>query len=233
MFTSYLRGVGITQSLRVHLRCLPLFLSLVPSRYVLSLARNYTRKVNPDMLTLENETSSEPVECEKTKKRRKPTRKTSKTSDKNDTASVPAEVQEAAGIFPFEGTLTYPETSCTPNTSTLLHNSENIANTFTVHIGNATDGSDARTYFIHKDGERFHLPSVTTILSRTVPKQRGFMLSNWRKGLVKEFGEAGYLQVKDQIKALGSRFHAVSGEGGKEGGREVEYSLCMVVLYSL
>lgn len=146
-------------------------------------------------------------------KKKKRTRKT-KSSNKVD-PSKPAEAHYLELTFPFEGTLDKQETSHTPETLAPLQNSEKSGNTFTVHIGNATDGSDARMYCIHKNDDTFHLPSVTTILSQTLPKQRGFMLSNWRKGLVREVGEDGYQQARNQILAVGNRFHEVRREKGE------------------
>lgn len=157
-------------------------------------------------------TTDDETRKEKTKKKRQ-TRK--KKSSNKTCPSKPPEAHHLELTFPFEGTLDKQELSHTPETLAALQNSDKSGNTFTVHIGNATDGSDARMYCIHKNDETFRLPSVTTILSQTLSKQRGFMLSNWRKGLVKEVGEDGYQQARNQILAVGNRFHEVRREEGE------------------
>ena len=78
--------------------------------------------------------------------------------------------------------------------------------TFTVYKGNS---SEVRTYIVERGDEVLSLPSVTTVLNLTLPKSRNFMLNNWKKGMVREYGEVGYQQVRDEIKAAGKEFHAV------------------------
>ena len=78
--------------------------------------------------------------------------------------------------------------------------------TFTVYKGNS---SEVRTYIVERGDEVLCLPSVTTVLNLTLPKSRNFMLNNWKKGMVREYGEMGYQQVRDEIKAVGKEFHAV------------------------
>lgn len=146
-------------------------------------------------------------------KKKKRTRK--KKSSNKIHPSKAAEAHYVELTFPFEGTLDKHELTHTPETLAALQNSEKSGNTFTVHIGNTIDGSNTRVYYIYKNDETFTLPSVTTILSQTLPRQRGFMLSNWRKGLVKEVGEDGYQQARNQILAVGNRFHEVRREEGE------------------
>ena len=168
--------------------------------------RSYTRSVD-EQITTENDATAASRKSEKGKKKR--TRKATK-SDK-DKANLPSNyIKEVADIslnFPFEGTLHKQEASGAFKTSKHLQNL--VENVFTVHIGTASSGSDTRMYNIHKNGEVFHLPSVTTVLGQTLPRQRSFMLSRWKKGVVREVGENGYLQVRDQFRNLGSRFHEV------------------------
>ena len=227
------------------------------SRRGLLLTRSYTRKAEPQELesTVENEAApcSEDVEEGTKKKEKKRARKknktttkaskketTTKASKKKDVSSSPvAKVDLGIELnFPFEGTISKPEIETVPKTSETHGKSVTATSggdAFTVHMADATDGSDARVYNIRRNGEAvFHLPSVTTILSQTLPRQRGFMLSNWRRGLVRELGEGGYLQVRDQTRASGKRFHAVSNEeGGREVGRgwtKIE-QVCMYKVY--
>ena len=102
--------------------------------------------------------------------------------------------------FPFRGTLS----KC----DTFDHSKPLPETKFTVHQHNC--GSDAqRKYMISCSDEMLHFPSVTTVLSCTVPKKRKFMLSMWKKGIVREYGEDGYHQIRDEIKALGNKFHLV------------------------
>ena len=210
------------------------------SRCGLLLTRSYTRRAEPQELesTVETEAvpCSEDVEEGRKKKEKKRSKKnktttkaskketTTKASKKKDVSSSPV-AKEDLGIelnFPFEGTISKPEIETvpeTPETHGKSVTSTSGGDAFTVHMADATDGSDARVYNICRDGEAvFHLPSVTTILSQTLPRQRGFMLSNWRRGLVRELGEGGYLQVRDQTRASGKRFHAVSKEERERGG---------------
>jgi hypothetical protein len=172
-------------------------------------------------VTIENEATEAALKDDKKKKKkRKRTQKKTepKPSVKDDFSMSPAETHDMPGIelnFPFEGTLNKPESPCLLESLTQLQNpSEDTTKTFSIHIHkNSTNSeSNARTYSIQKDDEIFFFPSVTTILSHTLPKRRGFMLSNWKRNLVKEFGEDGYLQVRDQIRELGIRFHAVRRE---------------------
>ena len=214
------------------------------SRCGLLLTRSYTRRTEPQELesTVETEAvpCSEDVEEGRNKKEKKRSKKnktttkaskketTTKASKKKDVASSPV-AKADLGIelnFPFEGTISKPEIETlpeTPETHGKSVTSTSGGDAFTVHMADATDGSDARVYNICRDGEAvFYLPSVTTILSQTLPRQRGFMLSNWRRGLVKELGEGGYLQVRDQTRASGKRFHAVSKEERGRGGEGVD-----------
>ena len=111
--------------------------------------------------------------------------------------------------FPFEGTIEKSKFSDKLDASQLKNLSDSTTAPFSVHITDTNEVQGGRAYTVRKDGEIFNFPSVTTVLSQTLPKQRGFMLSNWRKRVVKESGEDGYLQVRDEIKALGNRFHEV------------------------
>lgn len=103
--------------------------------------------------------------------------------------------------FPFKGTLNKCDVNDQPSCVR--------EPTFTVYKENADDKSDGRTYTVCRGDEVLSLPSVTTVLNMTLPEKRNFMLNNWKKGMVKEFGEEGYQQVKDEIKAAGKRFHMV------------------------
>ena len=170
--------------------------------------RSYAEKVYRKQLKATTENSAAE---EKSKRRRVKARKTSRPKSDNLSINSPKD-SKVVGIeldFPFEGTLNKPQASREQLTSNRLQHSN--GDTLTTHIGMVTAaGSDARTYDIHRNGRVFQLPSVTTVLSHTLPKQRGFMLSHWRKGLVREFGEEGYQQVRNKIIHLGSKFHAVS-----------------------
>ena len=103
--------------------------------------------------------------------------------------------------FPFKGTLNKTGKpgvdGCVPEP------------TFTVSKGNSGDTLEGRTYLVHCGDEVLSLPSVTTVLSLTLSKKRNFMLNNWKKSIVREYGEVGYHQVKDEIKAAGKDFHVV------------------------
>ena len=108
--------------------------------------------------------------------------------------------------FPFRGTLSKCDVS---DLSNICRDVPETETTFSIHKCNACDTSDERKYVVCKGDEVFSLPSVTTVLNLTLPKKRNFMLYNWKRGMVREFGEDGYRQVKDEIKAAGCKFHVV------------------------
>lgn len=159
-----------------------------------------------DISTEEDLAKIETLNCEQKKVHKK------KKKAHKSTKSINLETQGMTNIelnFPFEGTIEKSKFSGELDASKLQNLSDSTTAPFSVHIRDTSGVLGGRSYTVQKDGEIFNFPSVTTVLSHTVPKQRGFMLSNWRKGLVKEFGEDGYLQVRDEIKALGNRFHEV------------------------
>ena len=128
-----------------------------------------------------------------------------KTRKKKDSPSTSAPRTES-GItlnFPFEGERKEVDATTNTNTGTLTGQE---SSSFTTHIVNQSGG---RVYSIHREGEVYHLPSVTTILGSTLPEERRFMLLNWKQSLVKKRGEGGYREVVDKTRVLGIQFHEV------------------------
>ena len=149
--------------------------------------------------------TSEPEE--KSQKKRKRGVKRTKGGTKGlESAGIQDTAEDTASIkleFPFKGTLNKRDTIDT-------HNIIQPSTQFTVHRQKSiSDKCDARKYIICKGDEVFCFPSVTTVLSCTLPKKRNFMLSMWKKGIMKEFGEEGYHHFREEIKANGNKFHLV------------------------
>ena len=165
--------------------------------------RQYSRRAQPQAAStnVTEHDSREEIRSEDDGKKR--TRR--KTRKKKDSPSTSAPRTES-GItlnFPFEGERKEVDATTNTNTGTLTGQE---SSSFTAHIVNQSGG---RVYSIHREGEVYHLPSVTTILGSTLPKERRFMLLNWKQSLVKKRGEGGYREVVDKTRVLGIRFHEV------------------------
>ena len=63
---------------------------------------------------------------------------------------------------------------------------------------------------ISDDGSEYSFPSVTTILSHTIPSKNYYSLKNWKKNVIKEVGEEGYKMVRLKATSSGSHLHRVS-----------------------
>ena len=70
--------------------------------------------------------------------------------------------------------------------------------------------SEDRFYCISSAGASVVFPSVTTILRHTWAKSQYYMLRNWKKSMVKEYGEEGFENIQQQTKNIGTHFHKVS-----------------------
>jgi hypothetical protein len=80
------------------------------------------------------------------------------------------------------------------------------------HCIGKRDTSNGRHYVFQRgcSSERYHLPSVTTVLNETRPAGSWFSLRNWRLGMIQTHGEDGYNRIRQQIVKDGQEFHKVS-----------------------
>ena len=63
--------------------------------------------------------------------------------------------------------------------------------------------------FSEEDSEDQVLPSVTSVLSSTMPRSRWFSLHNWRRSMIKQHGAAEFKKISLQTMRNGSQFHKV------------------------
>ena len=113
--------------------------------------------------------------------------------------------------FPFDGEsgdTTVPEnTPATEGkTAPALHESAHIPETTG---GLKVDREEGRFYHFNIRGTLFDLPSVTTILRKTMPKESFFRLLGWRKSMTKEHGRTGFNKIAAETLRMGSAFHKV------------------------
>lgn len=67
-----------------------------------------------------------------------------------------------------------------------------------------------RHYYVTTNPEECYcFPSVTTVLDATQPPEMYFRLRHWRKGLVREHGEQGSIDIARGIIESGKNFHKV------------------------
>lgn len=111
--------------------------------------------------------------------------------------------------FPFDGS-SYTETddefgiyhhgladlSCS-NNSSVIHMMENCS-------------SEDRFYRVSSSAESVIFPSVTTVLGNTVSKSQYYRLRNWKRNMIKEYGEAEFESIQQQTRDIGTHFHQVS-----------------------
>ena len=71
------------------------------------------------------------------------------------------------------------------------------------------DRAEGRFYHVNVGGTLCDLPSVTTVLRKTMPKQSFFRLLSWRKSMTKEHGSQGYKKIAAETLRRGSAFHQV------------------------
>ena len=75
---------------------------------------------------------------------------------------------------------------------------------------NKENSRDGRYYvFQSPSQERYKLPSVTTILQDTMPRNNWFGLHNWRQSMIQEHGEKGYQEWRQEVIRSGKKFHKV------------------------
>ena len=70
--------------------------------------------------------------------------------------------------------------------------------------------SEGRFYQVSSEGVSVLFPSVTTVLSNTVSKSQHYRLRSWRRGMIKEHGEAEFESIQQQTRDTGTHFHQVS-----------------------
>ena len=74
---------------------------------------------------------------------------------------------------------------------------------------NKVERAEGRFYHVSVRGTLCDLPSVTTVLKRTMPRQSFFRLLSWRKSMTKEHGSQGYRKIAAETLRRGSAFHQV------------------------
>ena len=77
------------------------------------------------------------------------------------------------------------------------------------------DSGAGRYYRISVGGETYDLPSVTSVLGDTRPRNSSFGLSVWRKSMIKEHGEEGYHRLRTERMQAGTTFHQVRERGSR------------------
>lgn len=111
--------------------------------------------------------------------------------------------QSGKEVFPFEG---WP--SRKKRVQDLEKALERIKRATEHKIGKNDSADGDRFYTISsEDGLEYVFPSVTTILSRTLPPKNYYSLKNWKKNIVSAVGEEGYKMVRLKATSSGSSFH--------------------------
>lgn len=118
--------------------------------------------------------------------------KNPKKTKKKKLKKVDIEHTRAEPSFPFEGV-----------ESAKCHASSDI------DIERVDSLNGVRHYVINSPEESYRFPSVTTVLDATQPPEMYFRLRNWRKGLVREHGEQGSINIAQGIIRSGKNFHKV------------------------
>ncbi len=120
----------------------------------------------------------------------KPKRRARKSKTQTETKT---EVQHTQAVpsFPFEG----------------VDSANHYDRSSTVERVDSLSG--VRHYLINFPEESYCFPSVTTVLDGTESQATYFKLQNWRKGLVKEHGKQGFINIARDIIQSGKNFHKV------------------------
>lgn len=77
-----------------------------------------------------------------------------------------------------------------------------------IHVVDNTLSAD-RFYRISSGGASVVYPSVTTILSNTITTPQYYRLRNWKRSMIKAYGEEGFQNIRKQTIDTGTHFHKV------------------------